>query len=294
MGLATGSGRLGLFSRAHCLLLPALQAQGLWGSTWAGWTRFPPLPPFPLPPKQGPAAQHHSICLHLPGPSQAPPGRGSLASCAGQHRAHPGLWLALTRPPVSLSPSSGTVSAAGLSPAIAAPPATAALKPLCPWHCEAGAAFGSLSPEGAKASTCCATWLFWGVALRPWEQAGARGRCPAWHSRCHGLQHSLPGCALPSSPCALWGCPHWSHARVKAQLSSPSVPTGKRGWGERGVLPLLPAALHGAAAQRGALHPHHCGREEVSGGPLPRSASPGSRTMCRVGGGRSPTVWGRM
>lgn len=227
MGLATGSGQLGLFCRVHCLLLPALQAQGLWGLNLGRLDQVSP----PPPPKQGPAAQHHSICLHLPGPSQPPPGRGSLSGCAGQDRAHLGLCLGLTRPPVLLSPSSATVSAAGLSPTTAALAATTALKPLSPWHCEAGAAWGSLSPEGAKASTCCATWLFWDVALRPWEQAGARGWCPAWHSRCHGLQHILPGwaaaCALPSSPCAFWGCPHWSHARVKGQLSSPSVPTGK-------------------------------------------------------------------
>lgn len=161
---------------ARALLQGALLAASCPAGTGAVGTKPGEVGPgFPASPaKAGPSSPAPgAICLHLPGPSQPPPGRGSLSGCAGQDRAHLGLCLGLTRPPVLLSPSSGTVSAAGLSPATAALAAITAPKPLSPWHCEAGAAWGSLSPEGAKASTCCATWLFWGVALRPWEQAGA-------------------------------------------------------------------------------------------------------------------------
>lgn len=79
MGLATGSGQLGLFCRVHCLLLPALQAQGLWGLNLGRLDQVSP----PLPPKQGPAPQHLPAPAG-PFPATAWPGQSVRLCRAGQ------------------------------------------------------------------------------------------------------------------------------------------------------------------------------------------------------------------
>nr|XP_012639968.1 chloride intracellular channel protein 3 isoform X2 [Microcebus murinus] len=71
------------------------------------------------------------------------------------------------------------------------------------------------------------------------------------------------------------------------------VLAGERGWGERGALPLLPAALHGPAPQGRALHTHHGGHAQVrphpGAPPWPPHAG-GPAPSFPAGAHRSPDV----
>lgn len=111
-GGGTGSRQLGLFSRVHCFLLLALQAQGLWGLNLGRLDQVPPQ-------KQGPAASTTAsacTCQALPSRCLARAvclcraGQGSPGIAAGFDRttniAVTFLWhisaagLPLPRPPL--------------------------------------------------------------------------------------------------------------------------------------------------------------------------------------------------
>lgn len=56
---------------------------------------------------------------------------------------------------------------------------------------------------------------------------------------------------------------HWSLAQALNPRFSAS-PAGWSGWREHWELPILPAPLHGAVAERGQVQRHHSGHDQVS------------------------------
>ena len=255
-------------------------------------TAVPPLPlagslpgrsiPLPTPRARGAAGAQPGVPPPARTPAQQP-------GCAGQDRTLLGSRRGATGPAASPSPSSGTAPAALGWPLSQPPPVPPRQLPPSPLS-TAGLGQPGVPSTGVPgpASPCHAGCP--GVGVEALGAGGGRGLVSCLVSRVPGAAS-----AAPPAPTGVPG-PRCGRAGAKGRLSSRSVPAGERGRGEHGALPLLPAALHGAAAQRGALHPHHRGRQEVGRVPPPALGPSGCQPWgegdsLMEGGGRSPAPW---
>lgn len=169
-------------------------------------------------PKTGAPAQqpsHHSICLHLPGPSQPLPGQGSLSGYTGQDRAHMGSHLGATGPLASPSPSSSTaatVLGCPLPQPYPVPPLSLAPTPSALWG------WSSLGPPALPGvpgpAPAVPHRLLWGGVWRPQEQSGA-GTLPSIEGAMD-YQHCSPACSQPGLGRGAW----------YVACHPPSAPTG--------------------------------------------------------------------